>query len=421
MADDKLLSVDEALSRVLAGATRLSGEEDVPISKALGRTLAKDLVSRRTQPPIAVSAMDGYALRAADLTAPGARLKLVGESAAGHGYPVALGTGEAVRIFTGAPVPDGADTILLQEDATVDAAGVGAASPPPPGRHIRARGLDFRAGDAALLAGARLGPSELALAAAINHPLLPVARRPRVALIASGDELVPPGAEPGPAQIIACNGYAVAAIAESAGAEAIDLGIFRDDIAELEKGLEEARKARADIVVTLGGASVGDHDLLRPALARQGMTLDFWRIAMRPGKPLIHGTLGETRILGLPGNPVAAFVCALVFLAPLIRALQGDPNAGADESEAAVAGAPLKANKGRRDYMRATLTRDAAGRLVATPQELQDSSLLTELVRSQALLIREAGAGAVEAGSACRILRLPGAFVTRTPAKPPDA
>ncbi|HEY8260290.1 MAG TPA: gephyrin-like molybdotransferase Glp [Methylosinus sp.] len=411
MADDKLLSVDDALARVLAGATRLAGEEEVSLAKALGRTLATDLLSRRTQPPVAVSAMDGYALRAADLSAPGARLRLVGESAAGHGFGARLGPSETVRIFTGAPVPEGADTILLQEDATVDAGGVGAASPPPAGRHIRPRGLDFREGDAALFAGTRLGPNELALAAAINHPLLPVARRPRVALIASGDELVPPGAEPGPSQIIACNGYAVAAIAESAGAEAVDLGIFRDDIAELEKGFARAREARADVLVTLGGASVGDHDLLRPALARQGMTLDFWRIAMRPGKPLIHGKLGETRILGLPGNPVAAIVCALVFLAPLIRALQGDPRAGADESEAAIAGAPLKPNKGRRDFMRARLGRDAEGRLVATPEPLQDSSLLTELVRSQALLIREAGAPAVEPGGACRVLRLPGAFV----------
>jgi molybdopterin molybdotransferase len=414
MADEKLLSVDEALARVLSDVARLPGGDDVPLSKALGRTLAKDLVSRRTQPPVAVSAMDGYALRAADLAAPGARLRLAGESAAGHGHGAPLAPGEAVRIFTGAPVPEGADTILLQEDATVDAAGVGAASPPPAGRHIRPRGLDFREGDAALFSGTRLGPSELALAAAINHAVLPVARRPRVALIASGDELVPPGAEPGPSQIVACNGYAVAAIAETAGAEFVDLGIFRDDIAELEKGLAAARAAQADVLVTLGGASVGDHDLLRPALARQGMTLDFWRIAMRPGKPLIHGRLGETRILGLPGNPVAAIVCALVFLAPLLRALQGDPRAGADESEAAVAGAPLKANKGRRDYMRATLARDAEGRLVATPQALQDSSLLTELVRSQALLIREAGEPAVEAGGACRILRLPGAFIART-------
>lgn len=408
MADEKLLSVDEALARVLAGVARLPGEEGAPLSKALGRTLAKDLVARRTQPPVAVSAMDGYALRAADLAAPGARVSVVGESAAGHGFGALLREGEAVRIFTGAPVPDGADTILPQEDATRDGALLGAACAPPAGRHIRARGLDFLEGDKTLLAGTRLGPNELALAAAINHPILPLARRPRVALLASGDELVPPGAEPGESQIIACNGYAVAAIVEKAGGEVVDLGIYRDDMAELEKGFAAAREQRADVLVTLGGASVGDHDLLRPALARQGMTLDFWRIAMRPGKPLIHGRLGETRILGLPGNPVAAIVCALVFLAPLVRALQGDPNAGADESEAAVAGADLHANKGRRDYMRATLTRDEAGRLVATPQGLQDSSLLTELVRSQALLVREAGAPPVKKGEGVRILRLPG-------------
>jgi molybdopterin molybdotransferase len=411
MADERLLSVDEALARILSGASRLSGEEEVPLSKALGRTLARDLAARRTQPPVAVSAMDGYALRAADLAAPGARLRVVGESAAGHGYGSALGEGEAVRIFTGAPVPEGADAILLQEDATVENGLVGAASPPAAGRHIRSRGLDFLEGDVTLTAGTRLGPNELALAAAINHPVLPVARRPRVALIASGDELAPPGAEPGPTQIIACNGYAVAAIIEQAGGEVADLGIFRDDMAELEKGFAAARDHGADALVTLGGASVGDHDLLRPALARQGMTLDFWRIAMRPGKPLIHGRLGDMRILGLPGNPVAAIVCAMAFLAPLVRALQGDPHAGADESETAIAGVDLRANKGRRDYMRAKLTRDEAGRLVATPQELQDSSLLTELVRSQALLIREAGAPPAKKGEIIRILRLPGAIV----------
>ncbi|MCX7899725.1 MAG: molybdopterin molybdotransferase MoeA, partial [Methylocystis sp.] len=257
-------------------------------------------------------------------------------------------------------------------------------------------------------AGTRLGPAELALAAAMNHASVPVARRPRVAIIASGDELVPPGAQPGPSQIISCNNLAVAAIAEDAGAEMIDLGIFRDDLAELERAIGLARDARADVIVTLGGASVGDRDLLRPALERQGMALDFWKIAMKPGKPLIHGTLGDARILGLPGNPVASFVCALVFLAPLIRALQGDPRAGEDRSETARAGADLPANKGRRDYMRAALTRDDEGALVATPQPMQDSSLLTELARSQALLIREVGAPPLAKGAPCKILRLPG-------------
>lgn len=401
---DQLLSVDDALARVLSGAARL-GDETAPLAQARGRTLADDLVARRTQPPVAVSAMDGYALRGADLS-PGARLKLVGESAAGHGYDAPLQPGEAVRIFTGAPVPEGADAILLQEDALVADGAVGVKEGATAGRHIRAAGLDFSEGAVALAAGTRLGVAELALAAATNHAVLPVARRPRVAIIASGDELVPPGAEPGTAQIIACNSYGVAAIAEEAGAEIVDLGIFRDDLAELERGIALAREVQADVLVTLGGASVGDRDLLRPALERQGMTLDFWKIAMRPGKPLISGRLGAAHILGLPGNPVASIVCALLFLKPLLRALQGDPRAAADETEGALAGAALPANKGRRDYMRARLATDANGRLVATPQPLQDSSLLTELAQSQALLIREAGAPPAPAGAPCRILRL---------------
>jgi molybdopterin molybdotransferase len=404
MSENKLLPVDDALARVLAGATLL-GEDDVALAYARGRTLSRDLIARRTQPPVDVSAMDGYAVRAADLaTGP---LKLVGESAAGHGYGASLNPGEAVRIYTGAPVPGGADAVLLQEDAEAKDAEVAAKPGAKAGAHIRTKGLDFQEGAAALFAGTRLGFAELALAAAMNHAKLPVARRPRVALLASGDELVPPGAEPGPAQIIACNSFAVAAIAEDAGAEVIDLGLFRDDLAALEGGIVRARDAKADILVTLGGASVGDRDLLKPALARQGMTLDFWKIAMRPGKPLISGRLGEAYILGLPGNPVASIVCALVFLAPLIRALQGDPDAGADRTEAAIAGADLPANKGRRDYMRATLTKDARGRFVATPMPMQDSSLLTELTQSQALLVREAGDAPLPAGSPCRIWRLP--------------
>ncbi len=405
MSDNKLLSVDEALARVLKDAARL-GEEHVALAAARGRTLAHDLVARRTQPPVDVSAMDGYALRAADLAA--GPLTLVGESAAGHGYRVPLNSGEAVRIFTGAPVPAGADAILLQEDAETADGALRAKPGASAGVHIRTAGLDFREGFPALAAGRRLGPAELALTAAMNHATLPVARRPRVALIASGDELVPPGAEPGPSQIISSNNFAVAAIAEDAGAEVIDLGIFRDDLAELERAIVLAREAQADVIVTLGGASVGDRDLLRPALARQGMTLDFWKIAMRPGKPLISGRLGAAHILGLPGNPVASIVCALVFLAPLLRALQGDPEAGKDETERAIAGADLPANKGRRDYMRAQLATDAEGRLIATPLPMQDSSLLTELAQSQALLIREPGEPPAPAGAPVRVWRLPG-------------
>jgi molybdopterin molybdotransferase len=407
MADANLLTVSDALARTLAGAVALGETEVVTLREALGRTLARDVVARRTQPPVAVSAMDGYAICAADLATPGARLRLVGESAAGRGHDGALVAGEAVRIFTGAPMPQNADAVLLQEDAIVANGLIGARTPPHSGAHIRAAGLDFSGGAVALTAGGRLGPAQLALVAATNHATLTVARRPRVAIIASGDELVAPGEAPGPAQIIACNNVAVAAIVEQAGGEAVDLGIFRDDLADLERGLTLARECKADVLVTLGGASVGDYDLLRPALERQGMTLDFWRIAMRPGKPLILGRLGATRVLGLPGNPVASYVCALVFLAPLLRALQGDSQAGADTSESALLGVDLPANKGRREYMRATLTKDDAGRLIATPEPLQDSSLLTELVRAQALLIREMVAPANKAGEPCRILRLP--------------
>lgn len=405
MSGSNFLPVDAALARVLDGVGSLAAET-LPLAAAHGRTLARDLVARRTQPPADMSAMDGYAVRAADTADPNG-MRLVGESAAGRAFNGALNPGETVRIFTGAPVPMGADAVILQENVTVVGDIVHPNETVLTGENIRTKGLDFAAGRVALGAGVRLGPAELALAAAMNHAELPVSRRPRVALLASGDELVPPGTEPGPAQIIACNSFAVGALARAAGAEILDLGLFPDDLASIERGIGAARDLKADVLVTLGGASVGDHDLLRPALTRQGMRLDFWKIAMRPGKPLIHGALGEMRILGLPGNPVAAYVCALVFLVPLLRALQGDPAAGADRTEVVVAGANLPANKGRRDYMRATLTTDATGRLVATPEPLQDSSLLTELQRAQALLIREPGAPALSVGDPCRILRLP--------------
>ena len=406
MTETKLLAVDDALARVLEHASPFAPPETVPLAEALGRTLAIDLKALRTQPPIDVSAMDGYAVRSADFSNPGARLRAVGESAAGHGFEGALGAGECVRIFTGARVPAGADAILLQEDAIIENGLIGANLVPTHGRHIRARGLDFLEGATAIEAGTRLGPAHLALAAAADHAELRVARRPRVAILASGNELVEPGAQAGPTQIISSNNHAVAGIVEQAGGVASYVGIFRDDPTDLRRGLSLARETRADVLVTLGGASVGDHDLLRPALANEGMTPGFWRIAMRPGKPLIFGRLDQMFVLGLPGNPVASYVCALVFLEPLLRALQGDPTAGGDRTEDALLGADLPANRGRRDFLRAILSRNSQGRFVATPQPLQDSSLLTELARSQALLLREIGAPAAKAGDPCRILRL---------------
>ena len=401
-----MLSVPEARARVLASvAGRKPIVERIPLEMGLGRTLAEDLAAQRTQPPLAVSAMDGYAVRAADVAAPGARLRQIGESAAGHGFAGAVGPGETVRIFTGAPVPQGAETILIQEDAEAADGFVTPKVAVPPGKHIRAAGADFSAGQALLKAGQRLGVAELALAAAMNHAMLPVARKPLVAILATGDELVRPGGECGPDQIVASNGYAAAAQVEAAGGLALDLGIARDDHAALEKAIRKARKAEADVLVTLGGASVGDHDLVKQALANEGMELGFWRIAMRPGKPLIHGRIGPMSILGLPGNPVSSIVCGMLYLQPLVRALCGDPNAGDLPFEAATLGRDLPANDMREDYLRATLA-PGDGLPVASPCDSQDSSLLSVLSAADCLLIRPPHAEKGGKGARCTILRL---------------
>ncbi len=406
MAPKNLLPVSDALAKILAAASPIAEVETLPLRESFGRTLARDLVSTRTQPPFDVSAMDGYALRAADVATPEKRVLLSGESAAGRGFAGEVKPGECVRIFTGAPIPKGADAILIQEDATIEGAMIGAREPLRVGQHIRVAGVDFREGEVGLQAGVRMGPAELALAAAMNHPLVPVTRKPRVAILATGDELVMPGETPGPDQIVCSNPFAVASYVEGAGGEPIDLGIAGDEFAALERGIAEAREAKADILVTLGGASVGDHDLVQSALTKEGMELGFWRIAMRPGKPLIHGRLGEMHIMGLPGNPVSSIVCSLIFLIPLVRKLCGDLNAGANLTQPAILGADMKANDQRQDYLRATLSTDGEGRIVATPHALQDSSLLSIFSRSQALLIRPPHAPAAKAGEACRILRL---------------
>jgi len=405
IAASPLLPVSQALVRVLASAQQALAAETVPLAQASGRTLACDLAALRTQPPFNASAMDGYALRAADLAALPAQLRVIGASAAGHGFGGAVGSGEAVRIFTGAPVPTGADTVIIQENTTAEADLVTILQPEHMGRNIRAAGLDFVRGDILLARGTRLGPCELALAAAMNHATLPVTRRPRIALLATGDELVQPGEALGPDQIVTSNTFAVGAYAQAAGAEVIDLGIAGDTFAAIEAGIGAARAAGADVLVTLGGASVGDHDLVQTALTREGMELGFGKIAMRPGKPLMHGRIGDMRILGLPGNPVSAIVCGVLFLIPLIRALAGDPQAGADPTEAAVLGCDLPANDSREDYLRATLA-PGVGLPVATPFGRQDSSMLRVLARSHCLVVREPHASATKAGEPCRIIRL---------------
>ncbi len=409
MSDNAAISVAEALARILAHVPSDRPVETVPLARALGRTLARDLVAKRTQPPVAVSAMDGYAVRAADLVRLPMRLRQIGESAAGHGFSGSLGPGETVRIFTGAPTPEGADAILIQEDAYVEDGSIKPLRSVAAGQFIRPAGLDFSAGDNLLRAGARLGPAAIALAAAMNHAELPVVRRPRVGILTTGDELVLPGEAVGPHQIVASNAFAITALIEWAGGEALDFGIAPDDLGALEAGVKAAIAAECDVLATTGGASVGDHDLIRPALAKAGMEMSFWRIAVRPGAPLLHGRIGRTAILGLPGNPVSAMVSGVLFLVPLVRALSGDPLAAGDRSDAAILGAPLRANDRRQDYLRAKLEAGGDSLPVATPFEAQDSSLLSVLAEAQCLVIRPPRAPAAEAGDGCRILRLPGA------------
>ncbi len=404
MKPSGLISVEEALARVLASVAAPLPAERVAVEAALGRILAEDIRALRTQPPFANSAMDGYALAAADTANLPARLKVVGESAAGRAFQGAIKRGEAVRIFTGAPMPEGADAVLIQENATREGETVIAHSREESGRNVRAAGLDFRDGEALLAAGRRLSPRDLALAAAANHAALSVRRRPRVAILATGDELVRPGAARGPAQIVASNNYAVAGIVAAVGGEAVDLGIAADDRQALAQSFARAAELKADVLVTLGGASVGDYDLVQQALVESGLELGFWRIAMRPGKPLMHGRLGEMKVLGLPGNPVSSVVCAILFLRPLLLALLGDPNAAADVSETARLDADLGANDARQDYLRATLSEeDGAWR--ATPVESQDSSLVKLLAKSQCLVIRKPHAPAARRGVECRMIR----------------
>jgi molybdopterin molybdotransferase len=411
MSGDGMISVAEALARVLASARKPVGRESVTIEAALGRTLASDLCALRTQPPFANSAMDGYALRAADTARLPARLRIIGESAAGRAFAGTVGANEAVRIFTGAPMPEGADTVLIQENAERDGDFLIARTSEAPRRNVRDAGIDFIGGELLLPAGRCLRPRDLALAAAANHPILEVRRRPRVAVLATGDELARPGSALGPSQIVASNNYAVAGIVTSCGGEPVDLGIASDDVAALARSFRRAQQIKADVLVTLGGASVGDYDLVQRALVDAGLELGFWRIAMRPGKPLMQGRLGDMRVLGLPGNPVSSIVCATLFLGPLLRAMVGDPAAGADVSEAAVFGADVGPNDLRQDYLRATLRRGADGALLASPFASQDSSLVKLLAQAHCLLIRPPHAPAAKRGEACRIIRLDGSAI----------
>jgi molybdopterin molybdotransferase len=399
-----LLSVADAQALVLKDARPLAAG-NVPLTQAHGRVLAADLTALRTQPPAAVSAMDGYAVRGADVATAPARLRLIGEVAAGHPFDHPVGTGEAARIFTGGVVPPGADTIVIQEHTAREGDTVVVQKASGAGRHIRREGLDFKAGDVLLRRGHRLTARDLALAAAMNHPTLRVHRRARVAVLATGDELVMPGMTPGHGQIVYSNGYALMAQVAAEGAEVVDLGVAPDRLDATIAAVARAKALGVDVLVTTGGASVGEHDLVQKAFAAEGMALSFWKVTLRPGRPLMHGHLGTMEVLGLPGNPVSAFVCGVLFLGPLLRRLAGRADLGPD-TESAVLGCDLAANDERTDYMRADLGVGPDGTPVATPYPVQDSSMLAPLARAGCLVIREPYAPAAAAGSRCSIVKL---------------
>jgi molybdopterin molybdotransferase len=399
-----LLSVADALARVLDGVEPLP-RQDAALTDADGRVLAADVAALRTQPPADLSAMDGYAVRAADVASVPVTLKVTGEVAAGHPFEGEVHSGEAARIFTGGVIPPGADTIVIQENTKRDGERVIVSAPSPVGRHIRRAGLDFKAGQVLLPRGRRLTDRDVMLAAAMSHPAVPVHRRPKVAVLGTGDELKAPGATLGPGEIVYSNGFALMALARAEGAEVTDLGIVPDQVEATSDAIRRARDAGADVLVTTGGASVGDYDLVQRGLKAEGLELSFWRVALRPGRPMMNGRLGAMHVLGLPGNPVSAYVCAFLFLVPLLRTLVGRSDIEPPR-ESAVLGSDMPENDERADYLRATLAAGPGGTSIATPIRIQDSSMMAALAKADCLVVREAFAPAAKAGDRCVILRL---------------
>ena len=396
-----MISVEEARARILAGLAS-TPVETVGLSAAWGRVSATPVIARLTQPPADVSAMDGYALRAADGTL-GAKLDVIGAAPAGHPFPGTVAPGQTVRLFTGSVVPAGADGIVIQEDVTRDGDRITVNEAVTAGRHIRRAGQDFAAGDAVIPAGRRLTARDVGLAAAANHPWITVHRRPRVAILATGDEIAMPG-EPIPhGGIVSSNSHALAALVRAGGGEPIVLPVAADDRDAIAAVADQM--AGVDLLVTTGGASVGDHDLVIESLTRRGLAVDFWQIAMRPGKPLIFGNMGAVPMLGLPGNPVSAIVCSILFLVPALAKLCGLPG-DPPPTVSAQLGTSLAANDRRADHLRATLTRNNAGRIVATPFPVQDSSMLRRLALADALILRAPNAPALPQDAEVAIIRL---------------
>jgi molybdopterin molybdotransferase len=396
-----LISVEEARASILA-SLRLTGAETVSLAEAWNRVLARPVAARLTQPPADVSAMDGYALRAADGQA-GAMLTVIGTAPAGHPFSGPIAPGQALRLFTGSVIPDGADCVALQEDVDRDADRIILREPAREAAHIRPRGQDFAQGDIVLAAGTRLGARQIGLAAAANHAWLTVCRRPVVAILATGDEIALPGETPPPGGIVSSNSHMLAALIRAAGGDPLILPVAGDTPAAIADAVTGA--PRADLLVTTGGASVGDHDAVQAGLGKLGFELAFWKIAMRPGKPMISGSIAGLPVLGLPGNPVSAFVCAILFLQPAISRLLGLPGA-APATVPAIAGTALRANDRRADHLRATLSQGDSGALVATPFARQDSGMLSILTSADCLVLRAPNAPHIAAGAAIEVIPL---------------
>jgi molybdopterin molybdotransferase len=399
-----VISVEEALSRLLEPLEPLPPEQ-VSIVDALGRVLAEDVAARRTQPPFAVSAMDGYAVRAEDLTTVPVELRIVAEVPAGAGFGGHVGAGETARIFTGAPLPEGTDTIVIQEDTERDGSRVRVLEGAPRGLYVRGEGLDFGEGDVLLQAGRRLTARDIGLLAAMNRPWLFVHRRPRIGILSTGDEIVMPGDPIGPHQIVSSNSLALSAFVTSCSGMPVSAGNAPDDPEALRR--IAAATSGVDLLVTTGGASVGEHDLVRDALSTDGLELDFWQIAMRPGKPLMVGRYRGTPMLGLPGNPVSTLVCALLFLKPALERL-GGVAASAEATPTGRLGVPLAKNDRRQDYLRSRLARAGDGIIEVFPFEVQDSSMMRLLAAADCLVVRPPNAPAIAAGATVPIVPFPG-------------
>jgi len=396
-----MIAVEEALERITKAFTPLPSEW-IALTSARGRVLARDLTAPRNQPHQDISAMDGYAVCADDLKGGAATLHLIGQAPAGGRFEGVMKSGETVRIFTGGPIPEGADAVALQENAEPSGDQIHLKGKIKPGTFIRPAGLDIKKGDITLHAGTALSARDLGLAASLNKVWLPVRRRPRIALLATGDELVRPGEALGPDHIVTSNSVTLAAMIEAWGGSAIDLGIIPDQteaFAEIMPDLTDA-----DLIVTLGGASVGERDLVRQTLGKEGLTLDFWKIAMRPGKPLMFGKIGGTPMLGLPGNPVSSGVCAILFVRAIMNCLQGlDPE---PPELPAITSIPLEANDQRQEYLRASTKWRDDGMLEVTPAARQDSSMFAVLARADCLIKRRPFAEKAAAGASVTIIPL---------------